>query len=64
MHRLDLSQEGIDDVGQGDLVQINPLLGDQPEQQLEGPLEDVGVDLVPHTSEVTGHARRRGSDTR
>ena len=30
LHRLDLGQEGIDDVGQSDLIQVDPLLGDQP----------------------------------
>ena len=57
LHRFDLGEEAVHDVSESDLVEINPLLGDQPEQQVEGPREDIGVDLVCHTSEVTGHVR-------
>src|SRR5208337_2837329 len=56
LHGLDLGQEGVDDVSQDDLVEIHPLLGYQPEQQVERAFEDVGVDLVRHTSEVIGRA--------
>ena len=48
LHRLDLGEERVHDVGQGDLVEVDPLLGDEPQQQLERPGEDVGVNLVRH----------------
>ena len=60
LHRLDLGQEGIDDVSERDLVQVDPLLADQPQQQIERPCEDVGVDLVCHQIEVTGQVHARG----
>ena len=58
LHRLDLGQEGVHDVGERDLVQVDPLLGDEPQQQVERPCEDVGADLVCHEAEVTGRMPR------
>ena len=54
LHRLDLGHERVHDVGQRDLVQVDPLLGDEPQQQVERPREDVSADLVCHEAEVTG----------
>jgi tryptophanyl-tRNA synthetase len=59
LHLLDLGQEGVHDVGQSDLVEINPLLCDQPKQQVEWSGEDIGVDLVRHRCEVTGHVHAK-----
>ena len=56
LHRRDLGEEGVDDVGESDLVQVDPLFGDQPQQQVERTGEDIGVDLVCHEREVTGRA--------
>ena len=58
VHALELGQVGVDDAGERDLVEVDLLAGDQVEQQVEGPLEDRGADLVRHPSENTGRSPR------
>ncbi len=54
----DLGEEAVYDVAQPDLVEVDPLLGDQPQEHVEGPLEDVGPDLVGHRGEATADTGR------
>ena len=51
---LDLGQVGVHDAGQRDLVEVDLLPQDQVQQQVEGPVEDLGRHLVRHTSRVPG----------
>ena len=51
----DVADELVGDLGQGDLGDVQLVLGDQPEEQIERPLEDVEVDL--EARRVAGLAR-------
>ena len=45
---LDLDQERVDDLGQGDLPELHLFLEDQVQQEVERPLVDRGAHLVRH----------------
>ena len=48
LHRLELGQVGVDDLGERDVVELDLLAQDQVEQQVEGAFEHRGGDLVGH----------------
>src|SRR5207245_1985891 len=54
VHALELGQVAVDDAGQRDLVDVDLLARDQVQEQVEGPFEDRGLDLVRHVAEPTG----------
>lgn len=52
--QVELVKVPVHDVGQPDLVKVHALLGDEAQEDVERPLEHVGVDCVRHPSNDTG----------
>ena len=48
LHALELGEVGVHDGGQGDLVELHLLAQDQVQEQVERPLEHLGLHLVRH----------------
>ena len=59
-HRLDMGDELVGDLGQGDDGDIELVLGDEAEEQVERALEDVEVDLEGRRPASAGEHPTRG----
>ncbi len=62
-HAVELGQEGVDDLPEVDLVDVDLVLGDQVEEQVERALEDGRRHLVRHSVENTGGTLRGPAHT-
>ena len=55
---LELGDVGVDDDREAQLVQVDLLAQDQVQEEVEGALEDRGLDLVRHPAIVSGRLGR------